>query len=732
MIKNNHLNKVKYDPTDEELKELEDLILEYNDSADYELLKKAYIYTKEKHKNQKRKSGEPYYIHPFSVAKIATKMNLDIDAILACLLHDIVEDTDTSLEELEKQFGSPVMQIVDGLTKLAKYQFKSTEEAQAENFRKMLIAMSSDIRVILIKLADRLHNMRTLNHMPREKQIRIAKETENIYAPLAHRLGISWLKIELEDLILKYLEPEMYDHIYTKIEKETIERAKYTNEVVDLIKNALTEYQISADVSGRFKHYYSIAKKIKERHLEFEQIYDLLAFRIILEDVPQCYEALGTIHSFWKPVPGRFKDYIAMPKPNNYQSLHTTVIGPYGKKIEIQIRTQEMHDIAEHGIAAHWMYKENKMSDKERKKVQWIQELLDLQKETANPGEFLNTLKTDLFADEIFVFTPEGDVVSLPYGSTPLDFAYSIHTELGHSCTGATINEKIVPLRHKLDSGDTVSILKSKTQHPKKDWLSFVKTGKARSKIKQYLNTEEREKAFSFGKDLLTKEFRKNSLKITQLIKDGELEKIARKFNLKNTDELIVSVGYGKVLPKSIIDEILEETATNDSGKIKNIFDKVTNLTTKSRSAVRVSGMDDILIKFAKCCSPIHGEPIIGFITRGQGITIHARDCHKVPELSEERLIDVEWAHEPKDHRIARIRIETGNTAGLLLKMSKIFAENGADVIGADIKTTELERVVCFFDVKIKNLNHLNAVLTKLRKTAGIYDVSRVRGKNSE
>lgn len=715
------------------LEELHKSILEYYPDADLTPIDKAYNFAIEKHKGQLRKSGEPYYIHPVEVAQTLTKLKLDIPTITAALLHDTVEDTDVNIDEIEKEFGLEVRGLVDGLTKLSKYNFKSTEEAQAENFRKMIIAMAKDIRVIMIKLADRLHNMRTLNHLPVEKQQRIAQETLDIYSPIAHRLGISWLKQDLEDLSFMYLDPEAFSALVNKVQKQRTEKEKYINEVIKVIQDRLAEFQIKANISGRLKNFFSISNKMKKRSLEFEQIYDLVAFRIIVEDVTQCYEVLGIIHSFWKPVPGRFKDYIAMPKPNNYQSLHTTVVGLYGERVEIQIRTQEMHRIAEYGIAAHWIYKEGHIDKADKSKFSWLSELLETQKDVTDPSEFMDSVKLDLFSGEVFVFTPTGEVKELPNGSTPIDFAYSIHTNLGHSCIGAKVNDVIVPLKYTLKSGDKVEIITSKHQAPKKDWLKYVHTSRARTKIRTYLKTIEKEKSKELGQELLEKECKKHGLSFQNLNKDGKISEAATTFKFKNIEELLVNIGYGKITAKEVvrlIDPNIVDDKDKDKEKKTSIFQDIVQKAAQSvrsgRNVVKVRGIEDMLVRFAKCCTPVQGEPIVGFITRGRGITIHRKNCPKILEMDEERLIEVEWEKGAGEDRITRIRVETANVSGLLAKMSKIFAEHSANVNAADIKTNETHRAVCIFDITIKNIDQLNKIMTSLRKLAGVFDVSRL------
>ena len=712
------------------LDEIHEAVSKYYPEADFTNIDKAYYFGAKKHEGQVRKSGEPYYLHPVEVTKTLTKLRLDIPSLIASLLHDVVEDTEVSLEDIEKEFGQEVRILVDGVTKLSKFNFKSTEEAQAENFRKMVIAMAKDIRVIIIKLADRLHNMRTLNHLTEEKQKRIAQETIDIYAPIANRLGIAWLKIELEDTAYMYLQPEIYMDLVNKVQKQKTEKEKYINEVIKIIEERLSEFQIKAKVSGRLKNYYSIGNKMKDRNLEFEQIYDLIAFRIIVDDVSHCYEILGIIHSFWKPVPGRFKDYIAMPKPNNYQSLHTTVIGPYGERVEIQIRTVEMHRIAEYGIAAHWLYKEGHMANDDNDKFTWLRSLLENQDEISDPTEFLDSMKMDLFSGEVYVFTPKGDVRALPLGSTPIDFAYAVHTDVGHRCTGAKVNDLLVPLKYELKSGDTVEITTSKTQAPKKDWLKYVKTARAKIKIRQYLKTIEKERSKELGYELLEKEFKRHGVSYQSMNKEGKISEAAAALKYKSIDELVTAIGYGHVTPKEIIKIIMPDKAEHEKGDRPSIFEEIVQRAARSvrsgRNAVKVKGVEDVLVRFAKCCTPVHGEPIIGFITRGRGITIHRKDCPKVLDIDQERIIDVEWEKNISGVRITRIKIEASDTPGLLAKMSKTFAEAGANVVSVDIKTTDNQRALCYFDASIGDINQLNKILSNLKKIHGIFEVTRI------
>ncbi|HZH03189.1 MAG TPA: bifunctional (p)ppGpp synthetase/guanosine-3',5'-bis(diphosphate) 3'-pyrophosphohydrolase, partial [Myxococcaceae bacterium] len=531
----------------------------YHPDPDLDILKKAYVYSAKVHQGQLRSSGEPYLVHPLEVAGILSQLKLDEASIVTGLLHDTIEDTLATFEELTELFGSEVAQLVDGVTKLSKFSASaslSQEEKQAENFRKMIIAMARDIRVILVKLADRTHNMRTLEYMKEEKQVRIAQETLDIYAPLANRLGISWIKSELEDLSLRYLKPQEYADLQSKVGRRKKEREKYVDDVVKLIESKLKERNLQGQVQGRFKHLYSIYKKMKSQGIDFDQIHDIIAFRILMPTVPSCYEALGLIHQLWKPVPGRFKDFIAIPKPNMYQSLHTTVIGPLGERVEVQIRTEEMHKIAEEGIAAHWAYKEGKVISKDDEKFAWLRQLMEWQQDLKDPKEFLETVKVDLFTDEVFVFTPKGDVRSLPRGATPVDFAYAIHSDVGSRCVGAKVNGKIVPLRYKLKNGDTVEVLTSPQAHPSKDWLTFVKTSRAQQRIRAYIKEQQREKSLQLGRELTEREFRRASLNLNKMIKGGDLTTLVQEMGFRTEDDLLVAVGYGKVDPHQLVQKL--------------------------------------------------------------------------------------------------------------------------------------------------------------------------------
>lgn len=713
------------------LHDILDLVSAYNPEADLDLIKKAYVFSAKVHQGQTRRSGEPYLIHPMEVAGILARMKLDVPSICTALLHDTVEDTVATLEELENLFGEEVKNLVDGVTKLSKIHFTTSEERQAENFRKMLMAMAKDIRVILVKLADRVHNMRTLEHMPEEKQLRIAKETIDIYAPIANRLGIQEMKTELEDLALQYLKPDIYHMIDEQVRSRKQQREKYITEIRQLVLGKMREHHIECEIYGRLKHYHSIWRKMEAQHIPFDQVHDIVAFRLLVDSLQQCYEALGVIHALWRPVPGRFKDYIAMPKANGYQSLHTTVIGMGGERVEFQIRTTEMHEFSEHGIAAHWKYKEGRLiEDKDELKFKWIRKLLEWQSELSDPAEFLDTVKLDLFADDVYVFTPAGELLEFPRGSTPLDFAYSIHTDVGHSTIGAKVNGKIVPLRYQLHSGDTVEILRGKQSRPHKDWLSFVKTSRAKAKIRQHLRQEEQGKSAVIGRELLEKECRKHGLSINQVLKSKELADFAKKASYDSTESILAAIGYGKFSTQQVIALFVphEELHPEDKARDENsVIGKIVQRLKRPKSMVKVGGMSDMMVHFARCCNPVPGDPIIGFVTRGRGVTIHVADCEKMIGQDKERFIGVEWDMSNAASRVARIKVVCADRTGMLAKMTEAISEQGANIAGASIKINDDKTATNSFDVEIKDLTQLRAVMKSLERVKGIISVERVR-----
>jgi len=703
----------------------------YNPNADIDLLKKAYVFSAKVHVGQVRLSGEPYLNHPLEVAGILTQLRLDVASVATGLLHDTVEDTLATLNEIQETFGEEIAQLVDGLTKISLISLRSSEENQAENFRKMILAMVKDIRVILIKLADRLHNMRTLKYHTPEKQAEIAQETLDIYAPLAHRLGIDWIKSELEDLAFQYLYPEIYEEIRRKIAKKEKERARYTDEVKRTLMKKLYENHIEGEVTGRLKQIYSIYLKMKEQNIDFDQVYDITAFRVVVNSIKECYDVLGIIHSLWKPIPGKFKDYIGLPKENMYQSLHTTAIGPYGERIEIQIRTYEMHKIAEEGIAAHWKYKEGKaVEEAEDKRFTWLRQLLEWQRDLKDDREFIESVKVDLFPNEVYIFTPKGSVKPFPIGSTPIDFAYSIHSDVGNRCSGAKVNGKIVPLRYELRSGDTVEILTSPNQKPSKDWLKLVKTSRAKTKIRQWFTAEEREKSITLGKEILEKELRKYDLQQAKLIKSGELAKVASEFSFQGVDDLVAAVGYGKITANQIIGKILPQEKLEQQkeelieGRFKHLIQKITR---SPKDALLIKGIDNVMVRYAGCCNPVPGDKVVGFITRGRGVTIHTADCQNAMDEDPHRKVEVEWDSTKEYSYPVRVRIYSEDKKGLLAEISNSISSHKANIKNARVDTTEDKKAISTFEVEIRDLNHLNKVIRALEKIKGVQRVERLR-----
>lgn len=710
--------------------------MDYYPDINMPLVRKAYEYSAAKHSKQKRSSGEPYITHPLGVAIILSSMRLDVDSIITAILHDTVEDTDASLDEIEGNFGAPIATLVDGVTKISRITFKTTEEKQAENFRKMIVAMAKDIRVILVKLADRTHNMRTLEHLPERKQRTIARETIDIYAPLANRLGISWMKAELEDLCLRYLKPEIYYRLASQISKKKSEREKYIQDVQEVIEENLQEYGIKVVVSGRAKHFYSIYKKMDTRNLEFDQIHDILAFRIIVDNITECYKALGVIHSAFKPVPGRFKDYVAMPKPNNYQSLHTTVIGPYGERVEIQIRTHEMNDVAMHGIAAHWKYKEGRADSRDAARMDWLNRLMDTHRNLQDPTEFLESVKIDLYQGDVYVFTPKGEVKEFPAGSTPLDFAFSVHTDLGLKCVGAKVNGQIVPLKYRLRSGDTIEILTSTHQRPSKDWLKIVRSSKAKAKIRSFIKLQEREKAKELGQEIFERELRRYQMNLNKLQKAGDIEKGLKALKINSMDEVFIFLGYGKLVIKDVVTKFLPKMDEVDEQKdsnnlINKIINKVSPKKASQKTAVLVDGMEDMLIRFARCCNPIPGDSIVGFVTRGRGVTVHRRTCPRAFEIGDERKLEVTWNTIGKGgktvplRRQVKIRVQCEDTPGLLAMMTQTISGMGVNISQATVRTLKEGHAVCLFEVSVAGVEELVKIISAIEGKQGIISVDR-------
>ncbi len=711
------------------LNDILDRVAAYNPKADLDVISKAYVYSAKVHQGQVRRSGEPYLSHPLEVTAILCDLKLDVASIATGLLHDTVEDTYATLDEIRTMFGDEIAELVDGVTKISKISFSTTEEQQAENFRKMLLAMAKDIRVILIKLADRLHNMRTLEYMPPEKQQRIAQETLDIYAPLANRLGIAWIKSELEDLSLRYLKPDIYYELVTKVAKKKRERKKYIDEVKGIIAEKLKEFGIEAEVTGRPKHFYSIYQKMRQQNLDFDQVYDLIAFRCLVGSVKECYEALGVIHSLWKPVPGRFKDYIAMPKANGYQSLHTTVIGPYGERVEVQIRTHEMHRVAEEGIAAHWKYKEGKADglSKADQQFAWLRQLLEYQQEVRDPKEFLDTVKVDLFSDEVYVFTPKGDVKAFPKGATPIDFAYAVHTDVGHHCVGARVSGRLVPLKYELQNGDIVEIITSPQGHPSADWLKLVKTSRARSKIRHWIKVEQRDRSILLGRELLDKEFKKYDADFGKLAKGKEIEAALAGFNVPDLDSLLANVGYGRISPYQVASKVLPPEVVRQPHQRDGVLGRVFRRPArKAASAIRIKDVEDVLVRFGKCCNPLPGDPIVGFISRGRGVSVHVASCPMTFGWDPERRVEVQWDLDLREARPVKIQVVSADKKGLLAEVSSAITANEANISSAQITTTPDRKAVNTFEIMVSDLDHLRNVIKALEKVKGVIKVERV------
>ena len=711
-----------------ELEQLINQLDEYMEDADLSLVREAYEYSKDAHEGQYRISGEPFVEHPLGVALILARLELDIISIAAALLHDVVEDTEITSDDIEEKFGSEIALIVDGVTKLTRMNFNSKEEHQAESLRKMFLAMAEDIRVVLIKLADRLHNMRTLSYMKREKQIEKAQETQDIYAPLAHRLGMSRLKWELEDLSFRYLQPEVYYEISRKVAANRKTREKEIQKAINLLDEKFSEQGIDAEIYGRPKHLYSIYQKMKRKEIDFAEVYDLTAIRILVDSVRECYEVLGMVHEIWKPIPGRFKDYIAMPKSNMYQSLHTTVMGPSGDPLEVQIRTPEMHRTAEYGIAAHWRYKEGKAKDEDfEEKLSWLRQILEWQKDLQEPHEFMENLKIDLFEDEVLVFTPKGDVISLPSEGTPVDFAYNIHTEVGHNCVGAKVNGKIVPLEYQLDNGDIVEVLTSEGTGPSRDWLEFVKTSKARSKIKRWFKRQRRDEIIDQGKEKLEREMKKKHINLSEKDKKKELERIADETGKGSIDSLYEALGYSKISPQQIISKFESVKQDEKDRELENLKKKKSKRSTDK--GIKVKGMDDILVRLAQCCNPVPGDDIVGYITRGRGVSIHRSDCPNLKGLKEDkdRFIDVNWKNSRNESYQVDLRINSVNRKGLVSDITSLIKDEGVNLLSVHARTTRHNRAHVNLSVELSSVEHMRDLINKLNGLDGVLSVSRAK-----
>ncbi|MDK2882336.1 MAG: diphosphokinase / guanosine-3,5-bis(diphosphate) 3-diphosphatase [Bacillota bacterium] len=704
----------------------------YNPNADRSLVVRAYSFAEKAHAGQFRISGDPYIQHPLGVAMILAELELDIITIAASLLHDVVEDTPFTLQDIEREFGKEIADLVDGVTKLSRIEYKSKEEQQVENLRKMFFAMAKDIRVILIKLADRLHNMRTLKFLPVKKQKEIAHETLEVYAPLAHRLGIFRIKWELEDTAFRYLEPEKYYELVEKVAKKRQERETYINEVIATLKEKLAEVDIKAEIQGRPKHFYSIYQKMTEQNKDFSEIYDLTAVRVIVDTIKDCYGVLGVVHTLWKPIPGRFKDYIAMPKINMYQSLHTTVIGPNGEPLEIQIRTWEMHRTAEYGIAAHWRYKEGtRTTDEFDQKLFWLRQLLEWQHDLKDAREFMETLKIDLFSDEVFVFTPKGDVIDLPAGSCPIDFAYRIHTDVGHRCTGAKVNGHLVPLDYKLQNGDIVEIITSKLANgPSQDWLKLVRTPQAKAKIRQWFKKERREESIARGKETLEKEIRKLGFEPHQLLGAEPLQAVLERLNFATQEDLYAAVGYGGINAHQVVLRLQEEyRRLNPSAAPGEILPEVPRRAKTSRSShgVRVKGVDNLLVRLSHCCNPVPGDPIIGYVTRGRGVSIHRVSCPNVAFLNDpERLIEVSWDQDRSASFEADVELEAMDRPGLLGDVMNVLGDMRTRISAVNARTTKNKIAIINLRLEIKDLDDLKSIMNRLGNIRDVFSVERV------
>lgn len=721
---------------------IQDVILKKKETSkrvDTKLIMKAYNYAKEHHGDQKRRSGEPYIIHPINVAYILAGVGLDEATICAALLHDVVEDTEVTDSDLRKDFGEEIADMVAGVTKLSNMQFTSVEEQQVEDYRKMFLAMGKDIRVIIIKLADRLHNMRTLKFLKRDRQIANAKETMEIYAPLANRLGLYSMKWELEDLAFKYLYPEEYHELVEGIDKKREERLKFIEKIMDDIRVQLKKQHIDAEVTGRAKHLYSIYRKMQRDNKTLDQIYDLFALRILVNSVKDCYAALGVVHELYSPMPGRFKDYIAVPKPNMYQSIHTTLLGEKGTPFEVQIRTWDMHRIAEYGIAAHWAYKEasyfgKKQSIKvEEDKLAWLRESLEWQKDMQDPQEFLETLKTELFEDEVYVFTPKGAIKVLPRGATPIDFAYSIHAEIGHHMTGCKVNSKMMPIITPLKSGDIVEIITSdNSKGPSRDWLKFVKSTSAKNKIKSWFKKEQKAENIEKGKELIEKEIKRIGVSYSNLFKNQYIEPMLERYKYKNLEEMYAAVGFGANSAVKIIARILQEYRKEHEEE--NIEEKIEQLSKQkerkqkpSSSGVVVKGIDNCLVKLSKCCNPLPGDEIIGYITKGRGVSVHRKDCVNVKDLisEENRIIDVKWYEETKESYNVNIEILANDRNGLLVDVLTVLKETSAKLMGVTTKITKERIAIIDLNIEIENIEELKKVIKTIRKVDSVYEVRR-------
>jgi len=709
------------------IEEIQEQVESYMPGADLELLRKAYVFSAKEHKGQIRSSGEPYLTHPLSVAKILADLKLDMTCIVAGLLHDVLEDTLTTREIVETHFGRDIAHVVEGLTKIARISFNSREQQQAESFRKMMLAMVDDIRVVLVKLADRLHNMRTLEHLSPRQQERIARETLDIYAPIANRLGIAKIKNELEDLSLKFLDPQGYAAVAEALEDKRKVTDEFIREIQGTLQGELGKASIRCEISGRRKHLHSIYRKIKRQGIDIGQVYDYIAFRILTDSIKDCYGALGIIHGLWRPVPGRIKDFIAIPKPNMYQSLHTSVMSDKGQPFEVQIRTHEMHRIAEEGIAAHWKYKEGKGPIEQDANVAWLRQIMEWQQELKDPREFLSMVKVDLYPDEVYCFTPQGEVRSFPRGATPIDFAYSVHTQVGHTCVGARINGKIQPLRTELKNGDIVEILTAPNHEPSQDWLTFTHTPRARAKLRQWLNVDRRNQSIELGKTVSDREFKRYRFNLkTHVQEGGRLRDTLQGLGCAGLDDFYAAVGYGKLAPRLLIEKLDPVAHPHDApeGPIAHAVKKALGLAARK---VTVRGLDDAMIALARCCSPIRGEPIVGYITRGRGVTVHSERCPNLEKLlyDPERRIEVVWESGDESRFEVRITVLSEDRPGMLAKITSAIADAKSNIKNVEARTFEDRRGEITLLLDIRDLDHLEKIVEKVKGIDGVYRVER-------
>ncbi|MEE8349539.1 MAG: bifunctional (p)ppGpp synthetase/guanosine-3',5'-bis(diphosphate) 3'-pyrophosphohydrolase [Acidobacteriota bacterium] len=709
--------------------DLEDKVQQYHPAADLELLRKAYVFSAREHRGQIRQSGEPYLSHPLQVANILAEMKLDVACVSVGLLHDVVEDTLTTVDSIREYFGEDIAHLVDGVTKIGKIQFSSREEKQAENFRKLLLAMVDDIRVILVKLADRLHNLRTLQFLPAEKRKVIARETLDIYVPIAHRLGMAKIRGEIEDLAFSHLDPVAFNNISAQIEKKSTNSEQFIQEVMQLMKERFEQEGIEAEMKSRIKRNYSAYQKMKRQKIGIDQVYDFIAIRIVMESVNDCYTILGIVNNMWNPVPGRIKDFIAMPRPNGYQSVHTTLVGPDGRPFELQIRTREMNKVAEQGIAAHWKYKEGKLKeDKDDKRFQWLRQLLEWQHEVKDPHQFLSNLRIDLYPVEVYTFTPRGEVMTLPRGATPVDFAYAIHTEVGHKCVGARVNGRIVPLKYQLSNGEKVEIMTSEEAQPNREWLSFVRTSRARSALRRSISLKKQEKAVELGKKLLEKNARSYKLSLRKY-KD-KLEALVADLNFSQQDDLFAAIGVGTLSPRQVLRSLdpkkIEGTVRDDeASKLTRVVNKVLR---RSDSAIQVSGYDDVLVSRAQCCDPIRGEKIIGYMTSGRGVSVHSTDCPNIEKfvLDPERVIKVTWTLDGKRSIYPiRLLVSTEDRKGILADITSAVSSVTTNIVKVTADTVDSRYGLVDMTIEIRDAEHLDEVMNCIKAIQGVQDVER-------